>query len=179
MVQKVAEAERVRLARVEREANTEIKKKAAASRRLEAAKVERRKRMALEKEAEEARRLEAEKRQREALQKESEAERVRAEVAFELGEAAVGHDEEALERCLAAAKRNGVAKPDMAVAKAKLKALGGAREAAAELRGLLDDPTATRPGLESALRRAEVTGIERHTTGVLIVRAREWLDAEA
>jgi len=129
MQRKVAEAARVRLATVEREAKAETKKKEAESRRLQADKVARRERMALVQEAEASRRLEVEKRQREAVQKEEEAERVRTEVAYKLRGAAAGHDEAALERCLVAAKRSGVAKPDIAVAKAMLKKLSGAREA--------------------------------------------------
>jgi len=64
------------------------------------------------------------------MQREAEAERVRSEVAYELRLAVAGHDEALLERCLAAAQRNGVAKADVTAARAKLKKLSGAREAA-------------------------------------------------
>lgn len=138
--QKKVEAVRVRLAAVEREAAAKSKKKADESRRLVTEKDERRKRVASEMKATEAR-------QQAARQQEEEVERVRAEVASELREATAGHDETALVRCLAAAQRNNGAKPDIAAAKATLKKLTGAREAAvtaaavgavaAELRGKL------------------------------------------
>ena len=59
----------------------------------------------------------------------AEAERRRGEVAFELREATAGEDEHVLERCIAAAQRNGVAKAEVASARAALKKIAAAREA--------------------------------------------------
>mmetsp|Transcript_12316 Transcript_12316/g.37743 ORF Transcript_12316/g.37743 Transcript_12316/m.37743 type:complete len:934 (+) Transcript_12316:2-2803(+) len=169
-----AKAEYMRLAAAQREAHADIIAKAEEARRLEAEK--------------------AERRRQEALQREAEAERVRNEVAFELHEATARDDEKTLERCLSAAQRHGVAKPDLAAARTKLKKLVAAREAAqqaareleaaeavaADLCALLDDSSATRSGLKSALRRAEAVGVERVETGsTLLARARERLGALA
>lgn len=169
-----AKAEYVRLAVAQREAHADIAAKAEEARRVKAE--------------------EAERRRLESLQREAEAERARAEVAFELREAVAAGDEAALERCLASAYRHGVSKPDVAAAKAMLKKLASAREAeqaaardqeaaeavATDLSTLLDDPSATRSGLKSALRRAEAAGVERIDSGsVLLARARERLGAKA
>jgi hypothetical protein len=169
-----AKAEYVRLAAAQREAHADILAKAEEARRAKAEEVERR-------------RLET-------LQKEAEAERVRAEVAFELQEAMAAGDEAALERCVASAQRQGVAKAEVAAAKAKLKKLASDREAeqaavrdqevaeavATDLSSLLDDPSVTRSGLKSALRRAEAAGVEKIDSGsVLLQRARERLGAKA
>ena len=193
-----------RLAAAQREADAEEaeesrrfkeKQKSEKLRRVEAEKSERCKHEAMQKEAEKSRRLEEKmvERKRKALEQDTAAERVRVEAASELHEAAAGHDEETLRRCLAAAQRIGVAEPDIAAAKVQLKQLSGVREAAiaaaregeatlaaaAELRSLLDDPTATRSGLKSALRRAEAGDVGREVGGGLLVRAREQLGAKA
>jgi len=45
---------------------------------------------------------------------------------------------------------------------------------------LLDDPTATRSGLKSALRRAEAAGVDRVESGAeLLSRAKERLNTKA